>query len=59
MEAFSGRSDSTDEFTAYLNNANLVDTTNGASVFFVGRSVDDVCKTLTQQYERRLVIYEI
>lgn len=53
MEAFSGRSDSTDEFTAYLNNANLVDTTRTElQSLFVGRSVDDVCKTLTQQYEK-------
>ena len=53
MEEFSGRLDSTDEFTAYLNNASLVDTTRTElQSLFVGRFVDDVCKTLTQQYEK-------
>lgn len=53
MEEFSKRSASTDEFTAYLNNASLVDTTRTEfQSLFVGRSPEEVCKTLAEQYSK-------
>ena len=53
MEEFSKRTASTDEFTAYLNNASLVDTTRSEfQSLFVGRSPEEVCKTLAEQYSK-------
>lgn len=53
MEEFSKRTASTDEFTAYLNNASLVDTTRSEfQSLFVGRSPEEVCRTLAEQYAK-------
>lgn len=54
MELFAQRTDSTDEFTAYLNDASLVDATRTEfQSLFVGRSVDEVSKTLTELYAKQ------
>lgn len=53
MEEFQNRTDTTDEFTAYLNNASLVDTTRTElQSLFVGRTPEEVCETLTDQYAK-------
>lgn len=53
MKEFQERTDTTDEFTAYLNNASLVDATRTElQSLFVGRTAEDVCETLTAQYEK-------
>lgn len=53
MEEFKNRTDTTDEFTAYLNNSSLVDTTRTElQSLFVGRTPEQVCETLAAQYEK-------
>lgn len=54
MEQFAKRTDSTDEFTAYLNDASLVDSTRTEfQSLFVGRTVEEVSQTLTDLYAKQ------
>lgn len=54
MDQFAKRTDSTDEFTAYLNDASLVDSTRTEfQSLFVGRSVEEVSQTLTDLYAKQ------
>lgn len=53
MEEFKNRENTTDEFTAYLNNSSLVDATRTElQSLFVGRTPEEVCETLTAQYAK-------
>lgn len=53
MQEFAKRSASTDEFTAYLENASLVDATRTEfQSLFVGRTPEEICATLAEQYAK-------